>query len=101
MSLLTEKRTHPRIDVNGKVRLKGAEMENFAEGELKNISLSGVLISTPLQFHLGDMLHIRLEPDEPGAAPVEMKAKIVRNHLAGDNAQMGYGCLILEASEFD
>ncbi len=101
MSAFTEKRAHPRIDVDGKVRFKGIEMEDFEEGELKNVSASGILLLTPRQFQLGDILSVVLAPDEPGADPIEMQARIVRNHISADDALIGYGCLILDATEFD
>ena len=96
MSAFSEKRAHPRIDVCGKVRFKGEAMEEFEQGELRNISQTGMLIWTQIQFELGDMLSIMVESDEPGSAPIEMKAKIVRNHLGENNERLGYGCLIIE-----
>ena len=101
MSAFTEKRAHPRIDVCGKVHFKGESMEEFEQGELRNVSQTGILLWTQSQFELGDMLSIMIEPDEPGSAPIEMKAKIVRNHLGKDNERLGYGCLIIEKTGID
>ncbi len=101
MSAFTEKRAHPRIDVCGKVHFKGESMEEFEQGELRNVSQTGILLWTQSQFELGDMLSIMIEPDEPGSAPIEMKAKIVRNHIGEDNERLGYGCLIVEKTGID
>ena len=101
MSAFTEKRTYPRIDVAGKVRYRGVGMEDFEEGELKDISQAGIFLWTRSQFQLGDMLSVLVEPDEFGPAPIELKAKIVRSHSDDDESHTGYGCLIIEKTGFE
>lgn len=86
---MSEKRNFIRIPNNDEVRIRPLDNDELAQGEVKNISGSGILISSPVYFEPGKILDIEVYTPthkdlEKIFDPLRARIRVIR--ILGDKA---------------
>ena len=94
-----ERRKHSRIEVQWPVFLLDDE---GTEGEVRNISVTGMFIRCREPLHLNEIYRFSLRP--PGHHPIELNGKVIWSNLddvgGGDTAN-GMGLYFVEIPDED
>ena len=89
-----ERRSSPRIHINGEMTYRTEDSTEIHAGELENMSAGGVLIWIHRELPVASQLVIRVEPDDPDESPLELKATLLHKLPDRKDALYGYGCSI-------
>lgn len=97
-STSTERRSNPRIEINGSMTYRTDDSEDFYQGKLENMSMQGARIWIDHELPAASQLIVRVETEEQEAAAMEFKATVL--HILPDRRKSlyGYGCSIEESS---
>ena len=89
-----ERRNSPRIYIDGPMRYRRIDSEDFQPGRIENISIDGALVWIGEYLPLGSELVIRVEPDGPDPSWADLSATLLYELPEEDNSLYGYGCSI-------
>lgn len=96
-----ERRSNPRIDIEGTMTYKTAHSNDTYQGKLENLSMQGARIWIDQELPTRSQLHVRVETDEQDEAAMEFKATLIYTLPDRRKALYGYGCSIEESAHPD
>lgn len=89
-----ERRTSPRIYIDGPMQYRCIDSHDFLPGRIENISADGALVWVSEYLPLDSELVIRVEPDGPDESWAEFVATLLYKLPEEENSLCGYGCSI-------
>jgi hypothetical protein len=98
---LTERRSRPRIDINGGMTYRTDNSDDIYQGTLENLSMQGARIWIDQELPTASQLHVRVETDEREEVAMEFKATLIYTIPGRRQALYGYGCSIEESGQPD
>lgn len=92
-----DRRSNPRIDINGEMTYKTDYSDELYLGQLENLSMQGARIWIDQELPTPSQLLVRVETEEQEEAAMEFRATLI--HMLPDRrkALYGYGCVIEES----
>lgn len=94
-----DRRISPRIAIDGRIRYRLSEEDQFSEGVMLDISQNGVLVSLDREIATNTCVILLVESDQPHQPPIEITAEITRIAVPVDGHTYSYGCTIIEAKD--
>jgi len=88
-----ERRSNPRVYIDGPMRYRQVESHDFLPGRIENISVGGALIWIGRELPLDSEIIIRVEPDGPDDTWEDLVATLLYK-LAEEDSLFGYGCSV-------
>ncbi len=92
----TERRSCPRIDINGSMTYRTDNCDAIYLGKLENLSMRGARIWVDRELPAASQLSVRIEANEQQEMAMEFKATLIYSMLDRNKALYGYGCSIEE-----
>ena len=89
-----ERRSNPRVYVDGPMQYRQVESHDFLPGRIENISANGALVWISEEMPLETELVVRVEPDSPDEEWADLVATLLYKLPEEENALHGYGCSI-------
>ena len=89
-----ERRSSPRVYIDGPMVYREAESSDFLPGKIENISAGGTLIWIGEDLQLGNKLIVRVEPEGPDEMWADLVATLVYKQPEERGSLHGYGCSI-------
>ena len=89
-----ERRSSPRIRIDGPMQYRQVESQDFQPGEIENISTNGALIWIPEDQPIDSELIVRIEPDGPENTWADLVATLLYKLPVRKDSMQGYGCSI-------
>ena len=89
-----ERRTSPRIEINGAMTYRIGDDAERLTGEIENMSAAGVRIWIERKLPLGTLLHIRIASDQSDDAEIDIEVRLLRQMPELRGSLIGYGCQI-------
>jgi len=89
-----ERRSNPRVYVDGPMQYRQVESDDFLPGRIENISAEGALVWIDEKLPVDTELVVRLVPDSPDEDWADLVATLLYKLPEEKNAQHGYGCSI-------
>jgi hypothetical protein len=96
-----ERRSNPRIDINGSMTYRTDVSDDVCQGELENMSLQGARIWIDQELPTASRLRVRVETDEDNQEVMEFNATLIYILPGEDRTMYGYGCSIEETGQTD
>ncbi len=92
-----ERRSSPRIDINGEMTYRTDHSDELYQGKLENLSMQGARIWIDHELPTPCQLLLRVETEVQEETSMEFKATLI--HMLPDRrkALYGYGCVIEES----
>ncbi len=94
---LTERRSSPRVYIDGPMIYRQVESEEFLPGQLENISAGGTLLWIGEDLPLDSKLIVRVEPEGPDESWADLVATLLYKLPEEQGSLHGYGCSIVLA----
>lgn len=98
---LTERRSNPRIDINGSMTYRTDNSDDIYMGTLENLSRQGARIWIDQELPTTSQLHVRVETEEQEEVAMEFKLTLIYTLPDRGKALYGYGCSIDESGQPD
>lgn len=98
---LTERRSNPRIDINGNMTYRTDDSDDIYQGTLENLSMRGARIWIDQELPAASQLHVRVDTDEQGKVAMEFRATLLYALPGQRESLYGYGCSIEDAGQPD
>jgi hypothetical protein len=89
-----ERRSSPRIDINGEMTYRTDDSAEIRQGEIENMSTGGALIWIGQELPTADQLAIRVAADDHADTALELKATLLHKLSDRKNDLYGYGCRV-------
>jgi len=89
-----ERRSNPRVYVDGPMHYRQVESHDFLPGRIENISSNGALVWIDEELPLEIELVVRVVPDSPDEEWADLVATLLYKLPGEENSQHGYGCSI-------
>jgi c-di-GMP-binding flagellar brake protein YcgR len=96
-----ERRSNPRIDINGSMTYRTGNSDDVYQGQLENLSMQGARIWIDQELPTASQLHVRIETEEREQAAMEFKATLIYTLPGRDKALFGYGCSIEDSAQLE
>ncbi|MDH3760240.1 MAG: PilZ domain-containing protein [Gammaproteobacteria bacterium] len=96
-----ERRSNPRIDINGSITYRTDISDDVCQGKLENMSRQGARIWIDQELPTASRLRVRVETHENNQEAMEFKATLIYTLPGGGQALYGYGCTIEETGQSD
>ena len=94
-----ERRSSPRIYINGEMTYRSGDSAQIHRGEIENMSAGGVLIWIRQELPTESRLTIRVEADDHAESALELKATLLHKLSDRKDDLYGYGCSIESITE--
>jgi hypothetical protein len=88
-----ERRSNPRVYIDGPMRYRQVESHEFLAGRIENISAGGALVWIGQELPLDSEIIVRVEPGGPEETWEDLVATLLYK-LAEEDSLHGYGCSI-------
>jgi hypothetical protein len=89
---LPERRSNPRVYIDGPMHYRQVESNDFLPGQIEDISASGALVWISENRPLDSELIVRVEPDGPDETWADLVATLLYKLPEEENSLHGYGC---------
>lgn len=97
----TDRRSNPRIDINGSMTYRTDNSDDVYLGKLENLSMQGARIWIDQELPAASQLHVRVETDEQEEVAMEFRATLIYTLPGRKKSLIGYGCSIEESGLSD
>lgn len=94
-----ERRSNPRIDINGSMTYRTGNSDDIYQGQLENLSMQGARIWIDQELPTASQLQVRVETDDQEVAAMEFRATLIYTLPGRGKALFGYGCSIEESAQ--
>ncbi len=91
---LLERRTSPRIDINGKITYRTDDSSEFRPGEIENLSIGGALIWIAQELTVDSWLQLRVEPEGEDETVFQFEAIVLCKLRKQRDSLHGYACRV-------
>jgi hypothetical protein len=91
---IPERRSNPRIQIDGPMHYRQVESHDFLPGRIENISVGGALVWISEDLPLDRELIVRIESDGPGETWADFVATLLYKLPEEECSLHGYGCSI-------
>ena len=98
---LTEKRSSPRDIIRMALQYQLPRQQQFLDGELEDISTTGMLLRLKEQAEVGDAIQVMIRSDDVDKQPIVINARIVRDATPAGSSMFSYGCEIRRTWDFN
>ena len=89
---MVERRSSPRIHIDGPMQYRRVDSQDFLPGRIENISTNGALVWVGEYLPLDIEIVIRIEPDGPDQSWADLVATLLYKLPDEENSLFGYGC---------
>lgn len=89
-----ERRGNLRIYIDGPMRYRAVESQDFLPGQLENISADGALVWIGEDLPIDSQIIVRIEPDGPDETWADLAVTLLYKQPEEENSLHGYGCSI-------
>lgn len=93
---LLERRSSPRVDINGEVAYRISDSSDFRYGTIENLSAGGALVWIEEELPDASRLLLRTVPKNDEETVFQFEAIVLHKLPAQKDAQHGYRCQFLE-----
>ena len=95
----SEKRTRPRLSINGGVFILTEDSEDYEPAEISDLSETGAYLKTFREISIGAKVRVYAFPENPEEKSIQLSLIVVR----GDEAVGGYsyGCTLEDWAEYN
>ncbi len=94
---LPERRSNPRVYIDGPMHYRQVESQDFLPGQIENISAGGTLLWIGEDLPLDSELIVRVEPGGPDQTWTDLIATLLYKLPEEQGSLQGYGCSIVLA----
>ena len=95
MALTTpERRSNPRVQIDGPMSYRHLDSEELLPGQIENISSNGALIWVGEDLPLDTELVVRIQPDNQEDAWADFVVTLLYQLPEEENSLYGYGCAV-------
>ena len=94
-----ERRTNPRMQIDGKIAYKTNGSDDIQQGRLENLSIHGARIWINQELPTDSQLLFRVIEEGQEDAVMDFKATLLHQLMERKESLYGYGCII-EESQF-
>ncbi len=94
---LPERRSNPRVYIDGPMHYRQVESQDFLPGQIENISAGGTLIWIDEDLPLDSELIVRVEPGGSDETWADLVATLLYKLPEEQGSLHGYGCSIVLA----
>jgi hypothetical protein len=91
---MPERRSNPRVPVDGPMQYRQAESQDFLPGEIENISADGALIWICEELPLDSEIVVRVALDGPDETWTDVATTLLYKLPEEEGSLYGYGCSI-------
>ena len=95
----SERRLHPRIDINGDMNYRLDHCDVVRAGQLENLSEGGARIWIDEVLPAATRVVFRMESDAQGEADMTFSAVLLHRLPQRKSSRYGYGCVIEASTE--
>lgn len=89
-----DRRSTPRVHIDGPMHYRQVESDDQMPGRIENISASGALVWIGEALPLDSELIVRIEPDGPDESWADLIVTLLYKLPDEDDSLHGYGCSI-------
>ncbi len=91
---LPERRSNPRVHIDGPMHYRQVESHDPLPGQIENISYNGALIWIGEDLPIDSEIIVRVEPDGPDETWADLAVTLLYKLPVEENSLHGYGCSI-------
>ena len=94
MNDFAEKRDFYRMGIKCPAKFRIQDTQEICDGQIMNLSASGLLMVSPQEISPGTQLTIRIEPLQAITPPLSANASVLRSTPAGEEGMFEIACAI-------